>query len=328
MDPHAMLTDTDRKLLLGFLLTAAIVLVLGAIILAEPARLVKTEARFIQGAVERGGELFAAHCTSCHGPEGRGDGETPAPALNNRAFLEKAADADIQETITYGRPGTQMRAFSLQRGGALGDQQIQDLVAFIRHWEATAEVLPTPTPQVDAEVLYGTRCVQCHGLTGEGRDVLPLALRSHAYLDTATAEAMRAQIREGKPAIGMPACAPDLSDAQVEALIALMEGWRDTLPEGGAEAPARAPDPFRGADLFARHCASCHGELGSGGTIVERAINSAEVLERTTPEGLQGLLETGIPGRAMPSFQDTLSDQDIRDLLALFQKWKWALLFR
>jgi hypothetical protein len=30
----------------------------------------------------------------------------------------------------------------------------------------------------------------------------------------------------------------------------------------------------------------------------------------------------------MPAFKGVLSEQDVRDLLALFQKWKWALLFR
>lgn len=409
METRTTLTDTDRKLLIGLALTLALVFVLGGIILAEPTRLARTGAAFTQAAVARGEELYAAHCATCHGPEGRGDGETPAVALNDRAFLSRATDADIQETISYGRPGTQMRAYLLQRGGPLGDHQIQDLVAFIRHWEATAEVLPTPTPQVDAEALYATRCVQCHGLTGQGTAALPLALRAHAYLDQATAEAMRAQIREGKPAIGMPACAPDLNDAQVDALVAFLQGWRESLPPlvdgetlygrycavchgaegqgtvlaavdlreaagrspkedlrraivegrgsmppwgreaggplsdeqvealvqvlrkwGGAEPePALpAPDALRGADLFARHCASCHGDLGEGGAIVERAINSAEVLDRYTPEALQSLLRTGIPGRAMPSFKDTLSEQDMRDLLALFQKWKWALLLR
>lgn len=408
MEPRTALTDTDRKLLIGLALTLALVLVLGVVILAEPTRLTRTEAAFTRAAVARGEELFATHCATCHGPEGRGDGKTPAPGLNNRAFLEGATDADIQETITYGRPGTRMRAFGLQRGGPLGDQQIQDLVAFIRHWEAVAEVLPTPTPQVDPEALYASRCVQCHGLTGEGTAALPLALRAHAYLDQATEAAMRAQIQEGKPAIGMPACAPDLNEVQVDALVAFLQGWRASLPplvdgetlyrrycavchgaegQGTALAPVDlrsaaaqsgegalrraivegrgamppwgweaggplsreqvealvqvlrrwggaepgptppAPDALRGAALFARHCASCHGDLGEGGAIVERAIRSAEVLDRTTPERLRSLLETGLPGRAMPAFKGVLSEQDVRDLLALFQKWKWALLF-
>lgn len=327
MEPHAILTDTDRKLLIGLALTLALAFLLGGVILAEPARLARTEVAFTRAAVARGEELFATHCASCHGPEGRGDGKTPAPALNDRTFLGRATDADIQEAIAYGRPGTQMRAYLLQRGGPLGEQQVQDLVAFVRHWEATAEALPTPTPQVDAEVLYATRCVQCHGLTGEGRDVLPLSLCTPVYPDQANADAVRNQIREGKPSIGMPACAPDLSDVEVEALVALIEGWRSLSSERGAEAPTRVPDPSRGADLFAWHCAACHGDLGRGGAVVGRAINGPETLERYTLDTVKALVRHGPPSKAMPAFRDSLSEEDLDDLAALFQRWKWALLF-
>lgn len=321
--------DIGQKLLIGLALTLALVVVLSLVIWLEPVRMKRSAQAFRQEAVARGEELFAAHCTSCHGEDGRGTSGSPATPLNNRAFLEQASDEDIREAIYYGRPGTDMVAWGLARGGPLGDHPVDNLTAFIRHWEATAETLPTPTPDVDAEELYGARCVRCHGLTGEGRPGLPLALRPRAYPDGAAEAVMRQQIQGGKPAIGMPACAPDLEEAEVDALIALVKGWRETLPEGGVETPTppRVPDPFRGADLFATGCASCHGELGRGGTIVERAINGPDTLNRYAPKAVKALVRQGIPGTAMPAFRDTLSDEDLDDLAALFQRWQWALLF-
>jgi len=408
--PRLSLSDSDQKILLGLALTLGLIVLLGLVILLEPGRAERTARTFRQEAVSRGEELFAAHCTSCHGEEGRGDGETPASALNDLAFLESVEDQEIFDTVYHGRPGTEMATYGMSRGGPLGDNQVQDLVAFVRHWETSAEVLPTPTPYVNAQELYATRCTRCHGLTGEGTVRLPVVLRSRAYLDAATEDTMRQQIESGKPPIGMPACAPDLGEQEVAALIAFMEGWKDTLPavvngetlfgqycsvchgadgEGtpevplvlhsksflaarsdadlaaaivrgrgampawGREAgglmtdeqvdglvrflrgwsgqppvPPRVPDPGRGADLFATHCASCHGELGRGGIIVEGAINSADYLDQYGEEGLRSLIQAGIPGEAMPGFGDTLSGEEMDDLAALFRRWKWALLFQ
>ncbi len=88
----------------------------------------------------RGGELFASYCAGCHGDEGLG---MWAPELNNEGFLASATDGFLQATIVRGRRGTAMRSFG--RGGHgiadLTDQDIDDIVAYMRHWSTQ---VPSP----------------------------------------------------------------------------------------------------------------------------------------------------------------------------------------
>ncbi|MCH7704128.1 MAG: c-type cytochrome [Planctomycetes bacterium] len=88
----------------------------------------------------RGRGLFASFCAGCHGDEGRG---MWAPELNNEGFLASATDGFLQATIVRGRRGTAMRPFG--RGGQgiadLTDQDIDDIVAYMRHWSTQ---VPSP----------------------------------------------------------------------------------------------------------------------------------------------------------------------------------------
>lgn len=86
----------------------------------------------VDGDPERGAAAYAGHCATCHGPAGGGTLEPPgAPSLNNPVFLATASDGFMRYSISAGRPGTPMPAFST----ALSDDQIDDLVAFMRAWE-------------------------------------------------------------------------------------------------------------------------------------------------------------------------------------------------
>lgn len=83
-------------------------------------------------SIALGGQLFAANCSRCHGPEGQG---TPrAPSLNVRSFLTDTSDQAIQQIVTLGVPGTAMPSW----GDRMMDADIQGIVGFIRQWEPTA----------------------------------------------------------------------------------------------------------------------------------------------------------------------------------------------
>jgi mono/diheme cytochrome c family protein len=81
-----------------------------------------------------GKEIFASHCSRCHGENGQG---TRAPALNNQEFLSAATNGYLVATVSLGRQGTRMPSWG--RGSdeytALNSGQRKDLVAYIRSWQ-------------------------------------------------------------------------------------------------------------------------------------------------------------------------------------------------
>lgn len=90
-------------------------------------------------SIALGGDLFAANCARCHGPEGQG---TPrAPALNVKSFLTETNDQAIELIVTGGVPGTAMPAW----GDRMSAADIQAIVGFIRQWEPTAPEVAIPT---------------------------------------------------------------------------------------------------------------------------------------------------------------------------------------
>ncbi len=90
--------------------------------------------------LSRGQELFTSNCEGCHGEEGKGSW---APELNNEGFLAAATDGFLQATIVRGRKGTAMRPFGRGAQGLsdLSSDDIDDIVAYIRHWSKD-----TPSP--------------------------------------------------------------------------------------------------------------------------------------------------------------------------------------
>ena len=83
-------------------------------------------------AAAAGAQTFKSTCEACHGPTGRGDGpagQALDPRPKNLAELAPAVGDDyLFWRISTGKPGTAMIAWK----GALSDEQIWQLVAFLR----------------------------------------------------------------------------------------------------------------------------------------------------------------------------------------------------
>ncbi len=86
------------------------------------------------GSAERGAPLFRTHCAECHGQNGEGP---KAPALNSQELLNAATNGYLFATVSLGRRGTEMPSWGMgsEDHPALGIQQRQDLVSFIRGWQ-------------------------------------------------------------------------------------------------------------------------------------------------------------------------------------------------
>ncbi len=131
--------STNRVMLWGAFLLAALVLAFPLYRIVEPAA--RDEARAVQlrSLEEQGSTLYQANCAACHGLNGEG---TLGPALNAQEFLQSATDEQSTTLIAVGIPGSQMNAFSLDHGGSLTSEQIKAIVAFLRSWEEDAPERP------------------------------------------------------------------------------------------------------------------------------------------------------------------------------------------
>lgn len=78
----------------------------------------------------------------------------------------------------------------------------------------------------------------------------------------------------------------------------------------------------RGEGLYAAYCRSCHGDRGGGGplTLVPLAMAS-----RYLDDGALGAtIAAGLPGSRMPGFERTLTQDQVRDLVAFIRSWQPA----
>jgi len=119
----------------------AVVLTIGAAALALPALSVdaypdtyrKPSVPYQTLSVASGAELFATHCSACHGRGGRGDGEQATrlalpPADLTAAHTALHTAGDIFWWLTHGKPPGVMPGFATQ----LDEDQCWDLINFLR----------------------------------------------------------------------------------------------------------------------------------------------------------------------------------------------------
>jgi cytochrome c oxidase cbb3-type subunit 3 len=89
----------------------------------------KMPALTVAGDSSRGLALFLRNCAGCHGMDGRGG---IAPEIGNPIFQKAATDEFIVRTIRSGRQGTAMPAFQRPDAPAFSDQDIADVLAYVR----------------------------------------------------------------------------------------------------------------------------------------------------------------------------------------------------
>ena len=74
----------------------------------------------------------------------------------------------------------------------------------------------------------------------------------------------------------------------------------------------------RGGELYAAHCAGCHGDTGKGGVGVPLSLPS--FLESVDDNFLRTTIRLGRPGRVMPGFQ-ALSDAQLDAIVSFIRGW-------
>ncbi len=110
----------------------------------------------------------------------------------------------------------------------------------------------------------------------------------------------------------------------------LVQGQEPTSLERRVASLESRSSVDRGARIFRRSCAACHGVDGRGDgpgaadlTPVPRDLTTAGYRFRTTPSGemplpgdLERTIRQGLPGSSMPGFRDLFSQDELDDLIA------------
>lgn len=139
-EPAALERSLDRYLIAGLVFMVVLIAGFGAYRLREPTLRREAKAAQLSSYRDIGTQLFATNCSSCHGKGAVGGS---APVLNSQEFLKATSDTQIANLIAGGVPGTEMPAWSLAFAGTLTDEQIQQVVVYLRSLEPTAPSVPT-----------------------------------------------------------------------------------------------------------------------------------------------------------------------------------------
>ena len=186
----------------------------------------------------------------------------------------------------------------------------------------------------DGAKLFAQNCAVCHGETGSGGIGVPLSLPS--FQATVSNRYLAATLRHGRPGRVMPAFTR-LSNAEVDAVVRYIRSWYHGPVPTYTDAPVKG-NPEHGKQLFAEHCAMCHGADGRGGKgtgvtfsrprglpIMPPALNNAGFLASVPDAMIRAVLIHGRAGTPMISFVKVgLSKRDIDDLVAYVRSFQGA----
>ena len=193
-----------------------------------------------------------------------------------------------------------------------------------------------PDQTVDFHVLYKSNCSACHGDRGLGGPALPL--NNPVYLAWAGKEQMLPIVSSGESLQSMHAFAQSgggmLTDQQVGIIVdGMISNWGKPGVLDGANAPGysatTAPDAAAGKASFQIHCASCHGEDGTGASaagVAAKSKVSGSIVDPTylsliSDRGLRDIVVAGLPGDGMPDWRGDgavkpMTDKEVTDVVA------------
>ena len=352
--------NVERNLFVGTIAAIITVVLLVVAYLGEDARMThETESQ--RGIlVARGARLYATYCAGCHGKRGEG---LPGiyPPLNVQDLWSGKEDIAFYGTlhdfislnISAGHPSQRMPSWADDYGGALRNDQIEDLTQFVLNWMGpqpegvrgdAAGLVPFTIEDIEPVTepgqgptrggqFFALACARCHGINATGTDLGPSLL--NAQVMDKDDNTLHDTIINGRPGTSMPAWGKLVNSQDSEYIVAYLRALAGgeiapvVLPEGTEPlldltkiTPAEiVPDPTRGAGIYAQTCFICHGETGQG-TANGPALNDPAQLEKNSDAWYRDTIAYGRPAKGMPTWGTVLSPAQINDLVALLAVWR------
>ena len=157
-----------------------------------------------------------------------------------------------------------------------------------------------PPSALDGQVIYNTKCAQCHGVDGNG--VVPAArnFRDLDYMRGETPASFFSAIAKGRGE--MPAFEITLTSDEIWDSVFYV--WRLSTD---------AETLTQGQQIFNENCASCHGEDGSGLVLGSTDFTDPHQIGQLAP---RDLYQTITQGRgSMPAWQSSLGQDERWDVI-------------
>jgi ubiquinol-cytochrome c reductase cytochrome c subunit len=183
-------------------------------------------------SASQGAGLFAANCARCHGTDGRGITTSDDPSLRGpslRGVGAMAADFYLSTGYMPLGDATDQPVRSRQR---LSEAQVRAVIGYVASLGGGPAV-PTPDPGsgdvAEGRELFTLHCSGCHQVAAEG-GVMPGA--KAPPLKRATARQIAEAVRIG-PYVMPKFSERDISDAELDSIIAYVQYSKDPRDEGG-----------------------------------------------------------------------------------------------
>jgi mono/diheme cytochrome c family protein/rhodanese-related sulfurtransferase len=176
-------------------------------------------------------------------------------------------------------------------------------------------------PEGRGRLLYMAHCALCHAddATGYAADDAP-AIGRDDFLTLADDAFLEVAIHDGRPGTPMSAWGEEhggpFTRDETRAVVAFLRSLQ-TAPSEDLSGIEVAGDAAAGAVVYARECASCHGDRGEGGRGV--TLDNPVFQDSASDGFLHRSIELGRRETPMPGFGDTLSAQELDDVVVFLR---------
>jgi mono/diheme cytochrome c family protein len=276
--------------------------------------------------VAPGRDEFMAVCVSCHSPRY----VTMQPAFPQRQWettvdkMVKSYGAQMDQTqrlsivgylVTINGPETQSQTTPPE------DEDVATPIKLPLPSETAPGLeLASDAAKHLAEVkrgadLFKQDCIACHGPSGRGDGFVGQVLLRKPKDLAATRFSLQLLARilwNGKRGTAMPSWRA-LPQPDLVALAAYVQ----SLHQPSGPSHLSAEDFHHGDKLFQQNCAPCHGTSGNGKGPVAANLMPEPAnfkLKQPDPDYISQVLAEGIPGTAMPTWQNQIAESDRRVL--------------